>query len=156
MSKKVLTPKEFLEKFGDQLDPNTIAHWGVKGMKWGVRRSRKERTSDSRSQKRANKNALASTRERRRNDIKNRRKLSDKSLEAKIKRLESEKKLKSLMEEDVSPGRSFIKRVLTKSGESAANKIVSGAMLYAVKAAGEGKFDFKEATKYMAPKPKSK
>ena len=77
---------------------NFLEHYGVKGMKWGVRRgvikSGKERTSRE-DKVRA-----------KRKDAKRRRQvLSDKDLNGLVKRLEQEKKLKSLLEEDLAPGR---------------------------------------------------
>lgn len=123
----------------DEAVDRFLAHHGIKGMKWG---KRKRRTS-SQVQKDDRKKAVA-----------NRRTLSDKDIDARIARLEKERKLKTLTEESQSAGRSRVKQIMANSGSKAAGVILTGAMLYAVKASMEGSFNTKAAAGYMTPKPK--
>ena len=112
---------------------NFLEHYGVKGMRWGVKRgivkSGKERTSRE-DKVRA-----------KRKDAKRRRQvLSDKDLDGLVKRLEQEKKLKSLLDEDLSPGRTVAKKLLSNAGTKIAGTVLAGAGVWAVKTALEGGF----------------
>jgi len=112
---------------------NFLEHYGVKGMKWGVRRgvikSGKERTSRE-DKVRA-----------KRKDAKRRRQtLKDKDLDQLVKRLEQEKKLKSLLDEDLAPGRTATKKILSNAGTKVAGTVAAGVGVWAVKTALEGGF----------------
>jgi len=128
-------------------------------MKWGVRKSRG--SSGSKGSSKAKKKMIddpdvSTTRAKRKSDLKNRRTLSDATLKKKIARLEDEKKLSSLTKADISPGKSAVLRILGSSAEKTAKTVVSGAMLYGVKAATNQAFDRKDLADYLAPKPKKK
>lgn len=112
---------------------NFLAHYGVKGMRWGVRKGvvkpGKERTKKE-DKVRA-----------KRKDAKRRRQvLSDKDLDGLVKRLEQEKKLKSLLDEDLSPGRTVTKKLLANAGTKVVGTVLAGAGVWAVKTALEGGF----------------
>lgn len=81
---------------------------------------------------------------------KNRRSLSDNDLTDLIKRLESEKKLKGLIEQDVAPGRTFAKTVMGDAGKRALTTVATGAMLYGAKYTFDRKFDAKEFGKVIS------
>lgn len=101
-----------------------ISHYGVKGMKWGVRRrSGKGGTTTARTKfsKPANK-------------------LSDVEINRRIKRLETEKKYNQLNKGDVSAGRKFAQEVLSSSGRRVATTVATGAALIAVRQAVAAKF----------------
>ncbi len=125
-----------------------IAHHGVKGMKWGVR---KDRYSQTGSRK---KSANAKQKESRKRASANRRSLSDKDLDQMINRLEKEKKLKNLVADDVSPGRKFINGIMSDAGKRGLTTVATGAVVYGVKVGLEKNFNPLEAAKYLAPKPK--
>lgn len=100
-----------------------LEHYGVKGMKWGVRKSRSSRYS-KKEQKERDRRADASKR---------RRTLSDKNLDTLVSRLEKEKKLKSLVDDDLTPGKSMAQQVLRNAGTKVAGAVLVGGAMYTVK-----------------------
>lgn len=110
-----------------------LAHYGVPGMRWGVRRgvvkAGSERTNKE-TKVRANRKVA-----RRR-----RQTLSDKNLDQLVKRLEQEKKLKNLLDEDLAPGRTATKKLLSSATGKVAGAVLAGAGVWAVKTAFEGGF----------------
>lgn len=98
-----------------------IEHYGVKGMRWGKRKSRgsrnTERTVYSRSPK----------------------KLTSAELDKRIKRMETEKRYNDLNKRDVGRGSQLAHEILTNSGRTVATTVATGAVLYAVKKAIEKK-----------------
>ena len=136
---------------------NELYHHGIKGMKWGVRRyQNKDGSLTKAGQKRRAKQESKAIKESRRKDVKNRRKLSDAELKKKIDRLQTEKKLKDLTNEDLNPGRTEVKKILRSAGTKVLTAAVAGAAAYGIKAAMTKKFDLEEAARYIAPKPKNK
>lgn len=97
-----------------------IEHYGVKGMKWGKRKSR-----DSSSRTRYSKAPS---------------KLSDSELAKRITRMETEKKYNQLNRKDVSEGRKFVNEVLTGAGRRVATTVLTGASLVAIRTALTSKF----------------
>lgn len=133
------------------MDNNELMHYGVKGMRWGVRKDRhtalrkkKKSTPDSRK-----KNEMKKA-------VRNRRLLSDAELKKKIERIKMEQQLKDLTDKEIAPGKAFVKEVLANSGRKVATSLVTGAVLYGVKTYMSGEFDIKELASYMTPKPKNK
>lgn len=118
----------------------TLAHYGVLGMKWGVRKGRSSTSADD-----AVKNERKQTSQVRRH-------LSDGDLKKAIDRLQQEKKLKDLTEQDIAPGKTAAKSVLSTIGKSTLTAVGTATATYAIKAAMEGKFDVKEAAKFIRPK----
>ena len=132
------------------MENNELLHYGVLGMKWGKRRTKAQL---ERARQKAEDKAVKKARKQ---DVKNRRLLSDKELQDKINRIEKERKLKELTAEDVAPGKKAVSDILASSGKKAATTIATGAILYGVKAAMTKKFDVSDAASYMTPKPKNK
>lgn len=81
--------------------PEELSHFGVRGMRWGVRKDR---------------SANASVRKSRAKMHKNRRTMSDSDIKRAVNRMQMEKKLKTLVEEDIVPGRLAAKEFLSKAG----------------------------------------
>ena len=116
------------------ISDSALEHYGVKGMKWGVRKRSKTRVSSSgarsTSPNPSSKVSAPTTRDKRVKALKNRRELSDSDIKDFTSRLQSEKQLKALLDEDVSPGRTFIKKVMSDAGKQAATKLATNAIIY--------------------------
>ena len=147
-----LTEKTRKEKIN--VNQNELYHYGVLGMKWGVRKDRSASGSGNRHI--SNKTADEKKKNAMKKDVKNRRILSDEVLRKKVERIKMEKQLKELTESEISPGKAFTKRVLSSSGQKVVTAMVTGAALYGVKSAMTKEFNIREAASYMTPKPKIK
>ena len=139
------------------MDNNELYHYGVLGMKWGVRKSRPSSTRSSRRKKKSNEPSPDfKERTKRKSDLKNRRTLSDEELKRKIERLKMEREFKELTKEDIDPGKKFASEVMSSAGKKVLTAAAAGAMAYAVKYAMTKKFDAKEAADYLVPNPNKK
>jgi hypothetical protein len=94
-----------------------LAHYGIKGMKWGVRR--------------ASKLAAKEADQRARREL-----LKDKTLDELVDRNRKEKTLKELLDEDLSPKRTAAKNFTTSLVKDNKDAIVSGLLTGASVAAG--------------------
>lgn len=108
-----------------------LEHHGIKGMHWGVRKDKLQKSTKRRAKRfQANKKVKA-----KRQDIASRRRqLSEGDLKKFIDRLQTEKKLKDLVDADIRPGRTITKRILSESGQKIARTVVAGGGLLVVKA----------------------
>lgn len=93
---------------------NFLSHYGKKGMRWGVRKSRSTaRTTYKKSPKT----------------------LTSAELEKRIKRMETEKRYNQLNRRDISKGQELVSTILSNTGAKVATTILTGATLYGVKLA---------------------
>ena len=87
----------------EELVDKTLTHFGVIGMKWGVRKGPSADTKVRRDRAKMHKN---------------RRTMSDSDIKRAVNRMQMEKKLKTLVEEDIVPGRLAAKEFLSKTGSA--------------------------------------
>lgn len=136
---------------------NELMHYGVLGMRWGVRRYKnKDSTLTTAGKKRLSKDKDKAEKKERKVALKNRRSLSDVDLKKKIERLKMEKEFKNLTEEDISPGRKYVGEIMSSAGKKALTVAAAGAMAYGVKVAMTKEFNIKEAAGYIAANPNKK
>ena len=114
---------------------DVLIHYGVLGMKWGVRKDGGSRGSNSNS----NRNARKAAKSKVLTIKKNRSTLSDKQLDKQLDRLKKEKQLKDLTEEEYEPVKKFVKDVMSKSGKKIAVAAVTAAVPTAAKVAVDSK-----------------
>lgn len=133
-----------------------LAHYGVPGMKWGVRkapqpgkktlRQRLKEQSVLRKKKKAQEAAEKAKIQKERKNVKetyklNRskiKKLTDEQLNERLTRLQNEKRLRELVESEVRPGRTAVTKALKASAIGVLGTLATGAFTYALKTASKG------------------
>lgn len=119
-----------------------LLHYGILGMKWGVRRTPEQLArargelkseSDGGSKKTTSSKSSSSSGKKRTSEM------TEDELRSKIQRLELEKRYKDLMKATAPPpkstkGRDFVQRVLEKSGENIMTQLTTVVMGKAVNA----------------------
>ena len=128
---------------------DVLAHYGILGMRWGVRR---DRGKDGRVGSKKAKTPDQLAKAQRKSDSKNRRQLSDKELLEKIGRLEREKKLRELTRAEVTRGRHASNEILKDVGKRVAVTVASAAVIYGIRAALQGNFSPSELADALKPK----
>jgi hypothetical protein len=101
---------------------SSLEHHGIKGMRWGVRRGRNASGKPTRGTSRTV-------------FEKHPKHLTSAELEARIRRMEAEKKYNELNKRDVSRGEQLAGEILKNSGRAVATTVLTGALLLGVKTA---------------------
>lgn len=120
------------------LETGELYHYGVKGMKWGVRRAR-DWANDGKVKRETAKRDNFEKRFQNAGD-KRMSNLSNEQIKEKIERLQNEKKLKDLMNGDdrsyVRSGKKETSKLLLQNGRQVANMMTSKAMQDALRKKG--------------------
>lgn len=127
-NKKILSQQEDLNlRRFNNLSENDLSHTGVLGMKWGIRKDRSSgssSSSDSSGSSDSSDSSGGSSKGSKisgydRKELAARRKtMTDKELNDAVNRLQTEKRLKELAQEDVSSGKKYAVSLLTKIGKT--------------------------------------
>ena len=114
---------------------NFLEHFGVKGMRWGIRRrsSSSEQGADSARNPATPKVTIKSNRGGLTRYGEKAKRLSDEELNTRIKRLETERKYKQLNSKYVSTGRKHINEVLTSIGKDTVKKVGTSTATFLLK-----------------------
>lgn len=104
------------------MDDKSLYHFGVKGMRWGVRRSHSQLGQEGKIRSDSKKN----------HEIKS---MSDQELRNRLNRLQMEKQYIQLTQKEKSAGRKFIENVLKNAAQQTASKYVSKYMDKGVRSA---------------------
>lgn len=115
-----------------------LQHHGIKGQKWGVRRFQNANGSLTAAGKQRASEANKRT------DVKNRGTLTNAQLRQKIERLQLEKQLRELTNQEIDSGRVYVQKILKDVGSKVLTTAASGALLYAGKAAVAKSFSTQE------------
>lgn len=94
---------------------NELQHHGIKGMKWGIRRTPAQLGHPTKK----------SSTSQRREEMK---KMSDTELRNRINRIQMEKQYMQLTAPDINPGKKFVKDVLTNAAKQTVTSYVAKYM----------------------------
>lgn len=107
------------------MEGKTLTHWGVKGMKWGVRRFQNEDGTLTPAGKKRRKSVEEHDDYKRAHDKTDVRTMSDNELRARINRIQMEKQYSQLTKKETSAGRKFVGDVMREAAKDTAKSYVS-------------------------------
>lgn len=96
---------------------NTLVHYGILGMKWGIRRTPAQLSRDRGTSKKSS------------SEKKNVKEMSDDELRKTVNRLQLERQYLQLSSSDVSKGREYIQKII-KAGTTVASVTTTALTLY--------------------------
>lgn len=117
-----------------------LSHHGIKGMKWGIRRTPAQLGHDTGGKKPSSDKSDDEESKPKKKTVST---MSDTELQSKIKRLELEKRYRELSasQKEVSAGKKFVNRVLERAGENIATQFTTYVLGTATNKAFEKIFD---------------
>lgn len=137
-------------------EADILQHYGIKGMKWGIRRTEAQ-LQRARGKLNSDREADKAERARRKQVRKNVRTTSDEDLRKEVNRLELEKKFKNLSSEDLNPGRTAVSRFLKTTGGRVLTSAAVGSLAYAgYLAVGGTDPKGQQLANYLFPNPNRK
>lgn len=125
-------------------DSDELVHYGILGMKWGVRRYQPYPKGHTGGKEIGDAAKRKEIREQRKETVRNRSLMSDGELEKQVKRLRMEKELRELTNAEIHSGSTYASSILKDIGKRALTTAATGALLYGAKAAISGNFDAAE------------
>ena len=96
---------------------NTLVHYGILGMKWGIRRTPAQLSRDRRASKKSS------------GEKKNVKEMSDDELRRTVNRLQLERQYSQLSSGNVSKGREYVQKII-KAGTTVAAVTTTALTLY--------------------------
>lgn len=134
------------------MNTDFLIHYGILGMKWGIRR---QRGSDGTVGGTAKKSKVSEDHTTTRSLMTKKKtsQLTNQELRTINERLNLEKQYKDLNRQQISKGRKFVGDILSTSGKTAATTIATAAALYGAKKA-VNKLWGAEVTEALFPKKK--
>lgn len=120
------------------MDIDHLMHFGVPGMKWGVRKSRSSSSSSKKSNRQAKKSYNKTIKSRKKSKYEDISTLSDNELRARTNRMQLERQYASLLRDQsyaVKKGKNKTNGILRKNGGEVANESVKKVMKKGVKKA---------------------
>lgn len=109
------------------MDDTALQHYGVLGMKWGVRRGNRVAGSNTHSKKGGSDNTHEDYKKA--HDSKSAKTMSDKELRERLNRLQMEQQYSKLKSSDVNRGRQYLDKIV-KAGTTVATVTTTGLTIY--------------------------
>ncbi len=134
-------------------------HYGVKGMRWGHRKT-KNRLSREAKHRYTEKKQANDIVKKRKKAANSRRSLSDGELDAYINRLKKEKEFEKLVNSDSVSRRAqnFVSSIMSDASKRTLTTVATGGSLFALKVALDKKYGdgvkLSDIAAYVTPKPK--
>lgn len=124
--KSKLSHSEILKSAIDSDDEEVLSHYGVLGMKWGVRKDRRLRNAST-------KTSSSSTKKKPAQSVKSTiSSMSDEELKRRITRIENELRLQKLLTPPPKAGREFVKEIAKTAGKQVLTTAAIGVGTYAL------------------------
>lgn len=110
------------------MERNELTHYGILGMKWGVRRSKSQLARAKGSSKKSSSDENTSEDYKKAHSSKSVKTMSDRELRDRINRIQMEKQYKQLTSSETSAGRKFVQDVVLNAAKQTATSYVSKYM----------------------------